>query len=112
MGFDSAMLYMEDTYEVKEEPYFGYMRGRYSEGELRALDDYADQFGIELIPCIQTLAHLEEFLKWNAASRYKDTRGALLLESDATYELLENMIHSVSKPFRSKRIHIGMDEAE
>src|SRR5690625_3315704 len=26
MGFDSAMLYMEDTYEVKTEPYFGYMR--------------------------------------------------------------------------------------
>src|SRR5699024_54592 len=112
MGFDSAMLYMEDTYEVKEEPYFGYMRGRYSEDELQALDDYADQFGIELIPCIQTLAHLEEFLKWDAAYRYKDTRGALLLESDVTYELLENMIRSVSKPFRSKRIHIGMDEAE
>src|SRR5699024_7861336 len=73
MGFDSAMLYMEETYEVKEEPYFGYMRGRYSEDELQALDDYADQFGIELIPCIQTLAHLEEFLKWDAAYRYKDT---------------------------------------
>src|SRR5690625_928874 len=112
MGFDSAMLYMEDTYEVKTEPYFGYMRGRYSQEELKALDDYAYQFGIELIPCIQTLAHLEEFLKWDAAYGYKDTRGALLLESDATYDLLERMIHSVTVPFRSKRIHIGMDEAE
>lgn len=112
MGFDSAMLYMEDTYEVKQEPYFGYMRGRYSHEELKILDDYAHSFGIELIPCIQTLAHLEEFLKWSAASRYKDTRGALLLESEPTYELLENMITSVSSPFRSKKIHIGMDEAE
>ena len=112
MGFNSAMLYMEDTYEVKGEPYFGYMRGRYSEDELKELDDYANQFGIELIPCIQTLAHLEEFLKWDAAYHYKDTRGALLLESEQTYELLENMISSVSRPFRSKRIHIGMDEAE
>lgn len=112
MGFNSAMLYMEDTYEVKEEPYFGYMRGRYSYNELKTLDDYAFQFGIELIPCIQTLAHLEEFLKWEAAWKYKDTRGALLLESEQTYELLENMITSVSAPFRSKRIHIGMDEAE
>src|SRR5699024_5410503 len=58
------------------------------------------------------LAHLEEFLKWDAAYHYKDTRGALLLESEQTYELLENMISSVSRPFRSKRIHIGMDEAE
>lgn len=112
MGLDSAMLYMEDTYEVKEEPYFGYMRGRYSQVELKVLDDYANQFGIELIPCIQTLAHLEEFLKWQAASEYKDTRGALLLESESTYTLLENMIRSVTQPFRSKKIHIGMDEAE
>lgn len=112
MGHNSAMLYMEDTYEVKAEPYFGYMRGRYSQEELKRLDDYAHQFGIELIPCIQTLAHLEEFLKWDAAYHYKDTRGALLLESEETYTLLENMIKSASSPFRSKRIHIGMDEAE
>lgn len=112
MGFNAAMLYMEDTYEVKGEPYFGYMRGRYSQQELKQYDDYANQFGIELIPCIQTLAHLEEFLKWDAAFKYKDTRGALLLESEPTYDLLERMISSVSSCFRSKRIHIGMDEAE
>lgn len=112
MGFNSAMIYMEDTYEVEGEPYFGYMRGRYSEAELRAFDDYAHQFGIELIPCIQTLAHLEEFLKWEPVRHYKDTRGALLLESEPTYELLEKMIGAASRPFRSKRIHIGMDEAE
>ena len=35
------MLYTEDTYEVDNEPYFGYMRGRYSADELRELDDYA-----------------------------------------------------------------------
>ncbi|WP_331000799.1 beta-N-acetylhexosaminidase [Radiobacillus kanasensis] len=112
MGFNSAMLYMEDTYQIKDEPYFGYMRGRYTHDELKSLDDYADAFGIELIPCIQTLAHLEEFLKWSNASHLKDTRGALLLESEDTYDFIENMITSVTDPFRSKRIHIGMDEAE
>ncbi|MGX8792523.1 beta-N-acetylhexosaminidase [Oceanobacillus oncorhynchi] len=112
MGHNTAMLYMEDTYEVDGEPYFGYMRGRYSEQELRELDNYANLFGIELIPCIQTLAHLEEFLKWDAAYTYKDTRGALLLESNATYDLLDRMIASATRPFRSNRIHIGMDEAE
>ncbi|MBD1222403.1 beta-N-acetylhexosaminidase [Virgibacillus halodenitrificans] len=112
MGFNTAMLYMEDVYEIKNEPYFGYMRGRYSQDELKKLDDYAHQFGIELIPCIQTLAHLEEFLKWSAAAHLKDTRGILLVGSEATYEFLERMISTVSKPFRSNRIHIGMDEAE
>ncbi|ADU31943.1 beta-N-acetylhexosaminidase [Evansella cellulosilytica] len=112
MGFNSAMLYMEDTYEVKEEPYFGYMRGRYTQTELKELDDYAFFLGIELIPCIQTLAHLEEFLKWDATAHLKDTRGVLLVESEETYSFIEKMIVAASKPFRSRRIHIGMDEAE
>ncbi|WP_130858760.1 beta-N-acetylhexosaminidase [Gracilibacillus phocaeensis] len=112
MGFNAAMLYMEDTYEVKEQPYFGYMRGRYSQAELKELDDYAYQLGIELIPCIQTLAHLEEFLKWDAAAYLKDTRGVLLTEQEQTYDFLRQMITAAQEPFRSNRIHIGMDEAE
>ncbi|MYL40693.1 beta-N-acetylhexosaminidase [Virgibacillus salexigens] len=112
MGFNAAMIYMEDLYEIKNEPYFGYMRGRYSQEELKALDDYADQFGIEVIPCIQTLAHLEEFLKWSDAARLKDTRGVLLVESEDTYQFVKEMVETVSNPFRSSRIHIGMDEAE
>ena len=30
MGYNCVMLYTEDTYEVDNEPYFGYMRGRYN----------------------------------------------------------------------------------
>lgn len=38
MGLDTLMLYTEDTYEVLGEPYFGYMRGRYTQKELSELD--------------------------------------------------------------------------
>lgn len=41
MGFNSLMLYTEDTYEVDGHPYFGYLRGRYSKEELKELDAYA-----------------------------------------------------------------------
>ena len=58
MGYNALMLYTEDTYEIFVEPYFGYGRGRYSVQELRELDDYAAAHGVELIPCIQTIAHL------------------------------------------------------
>lgn len=112
MGLNTVMLYMEDTYQIKEEPYFGYMRGRYTHEELKEIDDYADQFGIEAFPSIQTLAHLEEFLKWEPVSHYRDTKGALLTGEEQTRELVERMISSVSAPFRSRKIHIGMDEAE
>lgn len=112
MGLNTIMLYMEDTYEIEGEPYFGYMRGRYSQAELKEIDDYADHFGIEAFPSIQTLAHLEEFLKWEAAAPYRDTKGALLVGEERTEKLVERMIESASAPFRSRKIHIGMDEAE
>ena len=111
MGINMMMLYTEDTYTIDEYPYFGYMRGRYAYEELKACDDYADIFGIEIIPCIQTLAHLEQALKWPYATPIKDTNDILLVGEEKTYEFIEKMIESASAPFRSKKIHIGMDEA-
>ncbi|MBP2000020.1 hypothetical protein J2Z69_001039 [Paenibacillus shirakamiensis] len=111
MGINQVMLYTEDTYEVDEYPYFGYMRGRYSQQELREIDDFAYEMGIEAIPCIQTLAHLTEALKWNYAAEIKDTSDILLVGKKETYTFIEHMIRSASSPFRTKRIHIGMDEA-
>ena len=49
MGYNTLMLYTEDTYEVDGQPYFGYMRGRYSKAELRELDDYEAEKVMELI---------------------------------------------------------------
>ncbi|MCL6452264.1 MAG: beta-N-acetylhexosaminidase [Alicyclobacillus sp.] len=112
MGLNAAMLYMEDVYEIPSQPYFGYLRGRYTAQELREIDDYGWQFGIEVIPSIQTLAHLDEFLKWQAAKPYRDTRGVLLTDAPVTYELIEQMISTIAGTFRSRRIHIGMDESE
>ncbi|MEH7545209.1 beta-N-acetylhexosaminidase [Neobacillus vireti] len=110
MGLDTLMLYTEDTYEVKEYPYFGYMRGRYTFEELKACDEYAAKLGIEMIPCIQTLGHLREALKWNYASSMKDTDDILLVDEPRTYEFLESCLKAASEPFQTKRIHIGMDE--
>lgn len=111
MGLNMFMVYTEDTYEMKDYPYFGYMRGRYTEEELAECDRYASLLGIEMIPCIQTLAHLTAALKWGYASEIKDTHDILLVGEPKTYEFIEAMITAASKPFQSKRIHIGMDEA-
>ena len=69
-GYSSLMFYTEDTFTVDEYKYFGHMRGRFSKEELRELDDYAFGFGIEVIPCVQTLAHLACALKWPEISAY------------------------------------------
>ncbi len=57
-GYNMLQLYTEDTYEVDGEPYFGYLRGGYSKEELREIDAYCKEKGVELVPCIQTLTHL------------------------------------------------------
>ena len=111
MGLNLVMLYAEDTYEVPGEPFFGYLRGRYTHQEMKELDDYADALGIEMCPCIQTLAHLAQILQWPAYSEYRDTNDVLIADEEKTYALIEKMIAAASAPFRSKRIHIGMDEA-
>jgi len=111
MGINAVMLYTEDTYEVPGEPFFGYMRGRYTHDELKELDDYAAALGVEMIPCIQTLGHLEQILQWPAYEDMRDVPGVLIAEEERTYALVEKMIAAASSPVRSKRIHIGMDEA-
>ncbi len=111
LGYDMIMLYMEDTYEVPGEPFFGYLRGRYSQEELKAIGNYGDTMGIEVIPCIQTLGHLEQILRRPAYRELADTSSILLAGYDKTYELLRKMIAAASAPFKTKRIHIGMDEA-
>ena len=109
MGYNMAMLYTEDTYEIKGEEYFGYMRARYTEQELKDLDDYAESIGIELIPCIQTLAHLGTTLRWGKIPR--EDADCMLADDERTYEMVGKMLDTCKRCFRSKRIHIGMDEA-
>lgn len=111
MGYDSCMIYTEDTYELDGYEYFGYLRGKYSKEELKELDDFAYSLGIELIPCIQTLAHLQATLKWDYASKMKDTESVLLVGCDETYKFIEAMISTLRSVFRTNKIHIGMDEA-
>lgn len=111
LGMNLAMLYTEDTYTVEEYPYFGYFRGKYSKEELSDLDDYANDLGIEMIPCIQTLGHLYQVLQHGTHSSIQDTSDVLLVGEPETYKFLETIIKSSSEPFRSNRIHIGMDEA-
>ena len=110
-GINGFMLYTEDTYEVPGEKMFGYMRGALSIEELRRCDQLAVKFGIEMIPCIQTLGHMERVLQHEKYNSITDTSAVVLCEEDETYKCLEKIIIAASTPYNSKRIHIGMDEA-
>ena len=89
MGYNMLMLYTEDTYEIDGQEKFGYLRGRYTKDELCELAAYSKSRDIEMIPCIQTLAHLEGIFKrlnmpvikcfrkdieWKQSNKYKSER--------------------------------------
>ena len=111
LGYNQIMLYTEDTYEIPGEPRFGFQRGRYTQAELRDLDSYAAGLGMELVGCIQTLAHLEQILRWGEYGEVKDYESTLLVGEPKTYELIGKMLDAVGGALRTRRIHIGMDEA-
>ena len=112
MGYNMIQLYTEDTYEVDGEPYFGYLRGRYTQEELKEVVDFCEGLDMEVIPCIQTLAHLNQIFRWKTYySEVLDCNDILLVDDDKTYALIDNMFKSLRKCFTSEYVHIGMDEA-
>lgn len=111
LGYNALLLYTEDTYAIDGEPFFGYMRGRFSQDELREIDRYAHARGMTLIPCIQALAHLWPIKRWPPYKEHFDTADILLVGDERMYTLIEHMFESIASCFTCKTIHIGMDEA-
>ncbi len=111
MGFNAMQLYTEDTYEIEGEPYFGHLRGAYTPEELKDINTYAKEFGMEMIPCIQTLAHLGNIFKWNAYRPLNDCDDILNTSDDRIYDLIDKMIATQRAAFDTDKINLGMDEA-
>ncbi len=111
LGYSSFLLYTEDTYEVQDNPYFGYGRGRYSCDELREIDRYTKEKGLEFIPCIQTLGHLTCIFKWKPYEELRDCHNILMPCEDGTYKLIDDMFRTLSQCVTTKIINIGLDEA-
>ena len=112
MGYSTFELYMEDTYEIEDQPYFGYFRGRYTVAELQEIEAYAADFDMAFVPCIQTLAHLSAFVKWGVkeVQELRDVEDILLIGEEKVYDLIEGMFKTMSQ-LRTRKINIGMDEA-
>ena len=112
LGYNTAMLYTKDAYQLPGETYFGYMRGAYSVQEMKEVDSYAKKLGVEMVASIQALGHLEPVLRWPhyARSPLRDTDNVLMVDAPESYALLEKMIGFWAESFSSSRIHLGMDE--
>lgn len=114
-GANGILLEYEDTF-----PYAGELLrhavadNAYSLSEIEDIKRLAKENGLEIIPLVQTLGHLEFFLK---LEHYRHLREmdefpqAICPSRNDTYELLTNMIDQmlIAHP-DSKWLHIGCDE--
>jgi hypothetical protein len=110
-GLNGFCLYTEDTFEVKEDPLIGYGRGTLTHKEIEELDAFGASIGVELFPCIQTLGHMEQIFKYEKYKHLQDNDRVINGASKDALKFIEMLIDNASKPYKSKRIHIGMDEA-
>ena len=111
MGYSFLGLYMEDTLKIDGETYIGYQRGAYTIKDIQELDIYAQQYGIELRPYVQTLAHLNQIVRYEEYQKMIDVDDILLVGSSRTHAYLENLFRTLDKAFHSRKVNIGMDEA-
>lgn len=112
LGCNTLHLYMEDTYEVDGQPYFGHLRGRYSKAELKQIDAYAAAHGMQVIPCIQTLAHVNALFHWPVYREIRDAADILLTGDERIYALVDGMFRTLRECLRTNIVNIGMDEAD
>ncbi len=109
-GYQEFYLGLTDAYKIEGYPYFNYHRGSYSQQELLEIEAYAKSFGIEVIPAIQVLGHLEFIWRHESFRGFMDTRSILEVGNPKSYEFVEAMFESMSKSFLGRTIHVGMDE--
>lgn len=111
MGYNSIMLYTEDTIQVENEPFFGYLRGAYTQNEICEIVEHGEKIGMEVIPFVQTLGHMGRMNAWPAFSDLWDVDDILLVDEPRTYEFIRNVFATVRKYYKSNYLCVGMDEA-
>lgn len=110
-GYSYIELGLDDMFKIEEEPYYGYLRGSYSIDELKELDNYAKELGLELIPSAQCLGHFWTLRKLPEYESIMDINDVLLIDSPRVELLLNNMFKTLREAFSTNKINIGFDEA-
>lgn len=110
-GYTYINLYIEDLLILEEFPAYGYLRGAYTDDEVREIVNYCISIDLDVYPAIQTLGHLEHFLAWKESDRLKDTNQVLNVVNGESKVFLKALINKCRLLFQSNKINIGMDEA-
>lgn len=121
--YNTIFLYLENAVRTENTLFFD-KEDTYSETEIREIVSYATARGMEIIPALETLGHLEKFFEYPKllplAERDAKLRGRGLsggidscgcVSNPAFYEFIDKYVSDVCALFPSKYVHVGLDEA-
>ncbi|MBP1993467.1 family 20 glycosylhydrolase [Paenibacillus eucommiae] len=90
---------------------------QYTKDQLKEIIEYADFFGLQIIPEIEMPAHglfiIDKLEDLKCKTRnVEPSNWTMCVGSEKTYEILGNLIKEIAEIFPGEYIHIGTDEIE
>lgn len=106
------MLYVEHTFDFRRHPEIGRGASPLDAESMLALDTYAADRGVELIPCLQSLGHMERLLSIDRYARLaeSDRHWSVSPSHPGTYTLLAELYDEFLPLFASNRFNANCDE--
>ena len=121
-GYNTLFLYLENAVRTKSTPYFDVNKS-YSEDEIKQIISYATDKGLDVVPALETLGHLEKFFAYEQliplAEKDEFEVGRKLYGHKYTCGCISNpdfisfmdtYVKEVVSLFPSKYVHVGLDE--
>ena len=122
-GYNALVLYLENAVRTQD-TYFFNNEDTYSAEEIKEIVAYAEGLGLDVIPALENLDHLEKFfcypqlegfseIKHNSEGRgfYPFERGSCgCISNPDLHKFMDKYIVDVCSLFHSKYVHVGLDE--
>ena len=102
-----------DHFVYKFDPEIGKDYDRFAFDEIREVVAYAKKYYIEVIPVVESLAHMENTLSNPKYAGLAEVAGSgtLCPTSEESFALIRNIINEVAEAFDGKYFHCGLDES-
>jgi len=106
------MLYIEHTFDFRGHPEIGKGSSPLDAETMLELDAYAADRGVELIPCLQSLGHMEQVLSIDRYAHLaeSDRHWSVSPSQPETYTLLKELYDEFLPLFGSSRFNANCDE--
>lgn len=113
-GYNTLVLYLEGVVRTESFPHRPNDQ-IYSPDDMRRVVEMAAKAGLEVVPCVSTLGHVEHFTTCREFYHLReDARKAPHMfcpSNPRVYEFLERYLGEIAGLFPSRQFHIGCDEA-